>query len=78
MSDLPEVPGTCPGLGYTSDQVAEYWHRMLVKAAPRFGTEIREEYRGPWENLSPNHRQLLRAVAAEVMQEFFPEHVLFQ
>lgn len=79
MTDVyPEVREPCPGVQYTSDQVAEYFHRMYERLAPEFGYKTKEESRVPWENIAPNHRQLMRAVAAEVMKEFFPEHILFQ
>lgn len=78
VSDLPEVREPCAGEQYSPDQLAEFFHRTYEKLAPRFNYETKEESRTAWENLAPNHRQLMRAVAQEVLEEFFPKHVLWQ
>lgn len=78
MEDYPHIGGPCDAEGYTSDQVAEFFHRKYEELAPQFGYKTREASAVAWEQVPPQNRQLMRAVAEAVMQEFFPEHILMQ
>lgn len=76
--EYPHVGGPCDAEGYTSDQLAEFFHRQYEELAPKFGYKTRDASAVPWEEVPPQNKQLMREVCFRVLQEFFPEHLLIQ
>lgn len=49
------------------DQLAELFHTVYEQVAPQFGYETRRETAVPWDELPHPHRQMMIAVASQVL-----------
>jgi len=52
----------------TPEQLARAFHDIYERLAPQFGYETREESRVPWDDLPPNNKRLMIAVAEVILQ----------
>jgi len=51
----------------SAEQLAADFHSSYERLAPRFGYRTREASAVPWENVPPQNRDLMVAVAAEIL-----------
>ncbi len=53
--------------GLEAEQLAKLFHETYERFAPQFGYETREESRKEWQNVPWRNRQLMIAVAKEIL-----------
>ncbi len=53
--------------GLEAEQLAKQFHETYERFAPQFGYETREESRKEWQNVPWRNRQLMIAVAKEIL-----------
>lgn len=56
----------------TPEQLARDFHEAYERLAPEFGYKTRKESAVPWKEVPEQNRQLMIAVAAEIIQRHIP------
>ncbi len=51
----------------TAEQLAQLFHETYERLAPQFGYETRKESAKPWADVPEQNKQLMIAVAGEVL-----------
>lgn len=55
----------------TSEQLARFFHEKYEELAPQFDYTTRKKSATDWENVPGNNKNLMIAVAGEVISKFF-------
>lgn len=54
----------------TADQVARFFHETYERLAPQYSYKTRKDSAVAWEDVPKNNKELMTAVAKEVIKEF--------